>query len=103
MVFTLAFSDTYSSDKLISCTGSGSCSDSGGNSDFTCISQSLQFDDTQRSQTVLVAISDDDIPEGVEELTVSLSLQDMELANSVNVAPAEATVRILDNDSKLLV
>ena len=48
-----------------------------------------------------MTINDDDIPEGEEVFMVSLSLRDMELP--VNVAPAEATVRILDNDSKLLV
>ena len=47
-------------------------------------------------------IRDDSIPEGVEELDVILSLQDMELATSVIVAPAVATVIIQDNDSKPL-
>ena len=47
-------------------------------------------------------IADDNVTEGVEELTVMLSLQDMELATSVNVTPAVATVRILDDDSKSL-
>jgi len=72
------------------------------NSDFTGISQFLQFVNAQQSQTILVPITDDNVTEGVEELTVSLSLQDMELATSVNVTPAVATVRILDNDSKSL-
>ena len=84
------------------CTGSGTCSDSDSSSDFTCISQSLRFDDTQRSQIVSVAINDDNITEGVEVLTVTLSLQNLQFADSVNVTPAVATVRILDNDSKLL-
>ena len=68
--------------------------------DFTCISQSLRFEGAQRSHIVLVTIIDDNITEGVEELNVSLSLEDMGLTNSVNVTPAVATVRIQDNDSE---
>ena len=45
-------------------------------------------------------IFDDDVPEGVEELNITLSLQDPSLANRVMVRPAVATVRIRDNDSK---
>ena len=64
------------------------------------ISQLLKFVDAQQSQTIFVHITDDNITEGVEQLTVRLSLQDV--ATSVNVTPAMATVRILDDDSKLL-
>lgn len=60
----------------------------------------LEFSNTQRSQTFNVTIFDDDVPEGVEELFVALSLQDQTLANTVNVIPAVATVRIWDNDRK---
>ena len=81
----------------------GFCRDSERNTtDFICISRSLELGNTQRSQTVSVDIRDDSIPEGVEELDVILSLQDMELATSVIVAPAVATVIIQDNDSKPL-
>ena len=46
-------------------------------------------------------IYEDDVPEGVEELNITLSLQDPSLANRVTVTtPAVATVRIRDNDSK---
>jgi len=58
--------------------------------------------DAQQPQTIFVTITDDNVTEGVEELTVMLSLQDMEIATSVNVAPAVATVRILDDDSTSL-
>ena len=68
--------------------------------DFTCISQSMRFEGAQRSHIVLVTIIDDNITEGVEELNVSLSLEDMGLTNSVNVTPAVATVRIQDTDSE---
>jgi len=78
-----------------------SCSVSDPNSDFIAISRSLQFVDAQRSQTISVTITDDNVTEGVEELTVRLSPQDMELSTSVNVIPDVATVRILDDDSKL--
>ena len=54
----------------------------------------------ERSQTFSLTIYEDDVPEGVEELNVMLSLQDPNLANQVIVEPAVATVRILDNDSK---
>jgi len=37
---------------------------------------------------------EDDVPEGVEELNVTLSLQDPSLANSAVVESAVATVRI---------
>jgi len=58
--------------------------------------------DAQQSQTVTVTITDDNVTEGVEQLTVSLSLQDRELENSVTVMPHEAVVKILDDDSKPL-
>ena len=47
-----------------------------------------------------MVIYDDDVPEGVEELNITLSLQDPSLADKVTVRPAVATVRIRDNDSK---
>ena len=97
----LLFYDIFNRYVYFSCTGS-SCSVSDTNSDFIAISQSLQFVDAQRSQTISVTITDDNVTEGVEELTVRLSLQDMELATSVNVTPAMVTVRILDDDSKPL-
>jgi len=49
-----------------------------------------------------VVIYDDDVPEGVEELNITLSLQDTTFANRVTVSPAVATVRIRDNDSKFV-
>ena len=58
------------------------------------------FEDVRRSQTFSVVIYEDDVPEGVEELYITLSLQDPSLANRVKVRPAVATVRIRDNDSK---
>jgi len=60
----------------------------------------LDFNNTERSQIFSVMIAEDDVPEGVEELNVTLSLQDPSLANQVIVEPAVATVRICDNDSK---
>jgi len=100
-IASLDFYDIFHRYVFFSCTGS-SCSVSDTNSDFIGISQSLQFVDAQQSQSILVPITDDNVTEGVEELTVMLSLQDMELATSVNVTPAVATVRILDDDSKSL-
>ena len=47
-----------------------------------------------------MVIYEDDVPEGVEELNITLSLQDPSLANRVMVIPDVATVRIRDNDSK---
>jgi len=61
---------------------------------------SLDFNNTEHSQTFSLTIYEDDVPEGVEELNVMLSLQDPNLADQVIVEPAVATVRILDNDSK---
>jgi len=61
---------------------------------------SLHFNDTQRSQSFSLMIFEDDVPEEVEELNVTLSLQDSSLANQVVVEPAVATVRIQDDDSK---
>ena len=45
-------------------------------------------------------IYEDDVPEGVEELNITLSLQDPSLADKVTVRPAVATVRIRESDSK---
>ena len=98
-IVSLEFSDIFHRSLYFSGTGS-SCSVSNTNSDFTGICQFLKFVDAQQSQTILVPITDDNVTEGVEELTVRLSLQDM--ATSVNVTPAVATVRILDDDSKLM-
>ena len=47
-----------------------------------------------------MVIYEDDVPEDVEELNITLSLQDPSLENRVTVRPAVATVRIRDNDSK---
>ena len=58
------------------------------------------FEDTRRTQTFNVQIYEDDVPEGVEELNVTLSLRDPRLSNRVIVTPAVATVRIRDSDSK---
>ena len=44
----------------------------------------------------------DDVPEGVEELNLTLSLQPGTLSSSVNVRPAVATVRIHDFSSKFI-
>ena len=62
------------------------------------------FNDTQRSQTFTFPIFVDDVPEGVEELQLTLSLQpDLQLPEgSVNVTPAVATVRIRDFSCKFI-
>ena len=61
------------------------------------------FNGTQRWQTFSLPIYVDDVPEGVEELNLTLSLVlDPTLpAGSVNVTPAVATVRIQDFSCKL--
>ena len=59
------------------------------------------FGNAQRVQTFSVTIFEDKVPEGVEDLSVMLSLRDPRLATQVMVEPAVATVRIRDNDSKL--
>ena len=61
------------------------------------------FNGTQRWQTFSFPIYVDDVPEGVEELNLTLSLVlDPTLpAGSVNVTPAVATVRIQDFSCKL--
>jgi len=58
------------------------------------------FEDTRRLQTFNVVIYEDDAPEGVEELNITLSLSDPRLSDRVIVTPAVATVRIRDSDSK---
>jgi len=60
----------------------------------------LDFEDTRRTQTFNVVIYDDQVPEDVEELNITLSLQDPRLSDTVIVRPAVATVRIRDNDGK---
>ena len=72
-----------------------------GHRDFQQIENKLlDFENTRRSQAFTVTIFDDDIPEGTEELNVTLSLENPNLANQVMVEPAVATVRIRDNDGK---
>ena len=58
------------------------------------------FNQTQRSQNFTLPIYMDDVPEGVEELNLTLSLQTGIPSRSVNVTPAVATVRIHDLSSK---
>ena len=62
------------------------------------------FDDTQRWHTFSFPIYVDDVPEGVEELNLTLSLRDDNQLplreGSVNITPASATVRIRDTRSK---
>ena len=58
------------------------------------------FYGTQRSQTFTFPIFVDDVPEGVEDLQLTLSLQpdDQLPQGSVNITPAVATVRIHDRE-----
>ena len=62
------------------------------------------FNGTRRSQTFTFPIFVDDVPEGVEELQLTLSLRpDLQLPEgSVNVTPAVATVRIHDFSCKFI-
>ena len=62
------------------------------------------FNGTRRSQTFTFPIFVDDVPEGVEELQLTLSLRpdDQLPPGSVNVTPSVATVRIHDSSSKLI-
>jgi len=62
------------------------------------------FNETRRSQTFTFPIFVDDVPEGVEELQLTLSLQpdDQLPPGSVNVTPAVATVRIHDFSCKFI-
>ena len=62
------------------------------------------FNEAQRSQTFTFPIFVDDVPEGVEELQLTLSLQpdDQLPPGSVNVTPAVATVRIQDFSCKFI-
>ena len=62
------------------------------------------FNGTQRSQTFTFPIFVDDVPEGMEELQLILSLQpnDQLPEGSVNVTPAVATVKIRDFSCKFI-
>ena len=62
------------------------------------------FNATRPSQTFIFPIFMDDVPEGVEELNLTLSLQpdDQLRPGSVNVTPAVATVRIRDSSCKFI-
>ena len=62
------------------------------------------FTGTQRSQNFIFPIFVDDVPEGVEELKLTLSLHpdDQLPEGAVNVTPAVATVRIHDSSCKFL-
>ena len=63
----------------------------------------LQFNNTQRSQIFDVTIFEDAVPEGVEELNVTLILDPDSVGivgEQVTMTPAVATVRIQDNNRK---
>ena len=62
------------------------------------------FNATQRSQTFTFPIFVDDVPEGVEELNLTMSLRpnDQLPTGSVNVTPAVGTVRIHDSSCKFI-
>ena len=62
------------------------------------------FNNASRSQNFTVPIYMDDVPEGVEEFSLTLTLlADPTLPpRSVNVTPAVATVRIRDFSSKFI-
>ena len=70
--------------------------------EFSVLDQ--MFNGTRQSQTFTFPIFVDDVPEGVEELQLTLSLQpDQQLREgSVNVTPAVATVRIQDFSRKFI-
>ena len=88
---------THPGLRLRSAAAAGQC----GIEDYQHISCTpLCYNNTQRPQTLTVIIFDDGVPEGVQELNVTLTLQDPNLANQVMVEPAVATVTIRDNDSE---
>ena len=60
------------------------------------------FNNTRRSESFTIPIYMDDVPEGVEEFTLALTLLDDPTLppGSVNVIPAVATVRIQDFSCK---
>ena len=62
------------------------------------------FNETRRSQTFTFPIFVDDVPEGVEELQLTLSLRpdDQLPEGAITVAPAVATVRIHDFSCKFI-
>ena len=62
------------------------------------------FSNASRSQTFTVPIYIDDVPEGVEEFNLTLTLLDDPTLppRSVSVAPAVATVRIRDLSCKFI-
>ena len=62
----------------------------------------LDFEDVRHYQIFNLTIFEDGVLEGVEELNVTLSLQDPSLASKVIVRPAVATVRIIDSKFYLL-
>ena len=70
--------------------------------EFSVLNQ--MFNETRRSQTFSFPIFVDDVPEGVEELQLMLSLQadDQLPEGAVNVTPAVTTVRIRDLSCKFI-
>ena len=62
------------------------------------------FNGTRRSQTFTFPIFVDNVPEGVEELQLTLSIQpdDWLPQGSVNITPAVASVRIHDSSCKFI-
>ena len=70
--------------------------------EFTVLNQ--MFNGTHRSQTFTFPIFVDDVPEGVEELQLTLSLapEQQLRPGAVNITPAVATVRIHDFSRKFI-
>ena len=71
--------------------------------DYQQIILPLIFSNVTRSQTFNVMIFEDAVPEGIEELNVTLALDSSSMgivSERVTVSPSVATVRIRDNDRK---
>ncbi len=67
--------------------------------DYTANSEVITFSQSRTSAILQVAILDDDVVENTETFAARAELT--MAARGVTVIPAESTVTILDNDSKL--
>ena len=65
--------------------------------DYTSVAMDLTFNADNTNQTVMIPIVGDNVVEGTESFTVSLTTGD----NAINLSPQTTTVTIQDDDSKI--
>ena len=96
--FTVNLSEAIDSDTVVNYTVAGTAT---AGEDYTTLSGSVVISATETSATIDVSILDDELVEGIEDITITLNEA---IANDVNPllgAADMATIAIADNDQPL--